>query len=297
MATLWKAPTANFVTTTLNGSIDNSTTSIVLNSTTGMQFPGYIVIDRVDTSNTSTPNAREVVSFTGISSNTLTGCTRGADTSTARSHSDGAIVETMPTIGMWNELYTAVSSALTADGVVKAIVSPVSIARGEFIQFALSSNASVRRIEGINGAFSSVVSIAQVQSNTYAGAKGHFLWIQSGALTTSLATSTNTSQIPFLRATKNLTINSVYMGLNSAASLGPVQVDIYYKSTPTGTTGTSIFSVRPLVGIGLNDNLSGSTIGTLNLTSLASGVLLYPELRQPNGGGDMTLQLIATERP
>lgn len=297
MATLWKAPTANFVTTTLNGAIDISTTSITLNSTTGMQFPGYIVIDRVDTSNTSTPNAREVVSFTGISSQTLTGCTRGADTSTARSHSDGAIVETMPTIGMWNDLYTSVNAALTADGVIKAVISPVSIARGEFIQFALTSNASVRRIEGINGAFSSVVSIAQVQSNTYSGSKGHFLWIQSGALTTSLATSTNTSQIPFLRATKNLTINSAYVGLNSAASLGPVQVDIYYKSTPTGATGTSIFSVRPLVGIGLNENLSGSTVGTLTLTSLASGVLLYPELRQPNGSGDLTLQLIATERP
>ena len=119
--------------------------TITLNSVTGMQAPGYIVIDRTNSAGTSTPNAREVVSYTGISGSDLTGCTRGADGSTARQHSDGAVVETVPTVGMFNSLATIVSQGFTGDGYLKAIASPVSIARGEF-----------------NTLYASVASIAQL---------------------------------------------------------------------------------------------------------------------------------------
>lgn len=282
LGTYFLAPTANFKQTTLNGTIDSSVTTITLNSTANMTAPGYVVIDRVDANNNSTPNSREVVSYTGISGSDLTGCTRGADSSTARSHSDGAIVETTPTIGMWNSLVTMTSTAINTDGYLKAINSPVSITWAEHKNLAISSIASIK----------------QIYTDTFIGAKGHFLWTVSGALSTSLATSTNNSQISFLRATKNLTLTNVYVGVNSSPSLAPIQIDIYYKSTPTGVTGTTLFSVRPLVGIGLNENIAGATIGTLNLTSLASGTLLYPEVRQTGAtGGDLTLQLTATERP
>lgn len=296
LGSFFLAPTANFKQTTLNGVIDSSVTTITLNSTANMTAPGYIVIDRVDSNNNSTPNSREVVSYTGIAGSDLTGCTRGADNSTQRSHSDGAIVEVCPTIGMWNNLATITSTAINSDGYLKAINSPVSIARLESAQAVFASIATIAALEIRSLAVASIASIARLESPLHAGAKGHFLWLQSGVLVTSLATATNNSQIPFLRATKNLTLNSVYLGVNSAPSLGPLQMNIYYKSTPTGVTGTSIFSVKPLVGIGLNENLAGATVGTLGLTSLASGVLLYPEVNQPNGAGDLTVQLIATER-
>ena len=83
-AGLFKAPTINFKSTSLDGAINDSATTISVTSATNMQAPGYIVIDREDGSGTATPNSREVVKFTGISSNDLTGCTRGADGSTAR---------------------------------------------------------------------------------------------------------------------------------------------------------------------------------------------------------------------
>lgn len=271
------APNVNFKQTTLNGNINDSVQTITLNSTSNLLSPGYIVIDRQNAAGTNTPDSREVIYYTGISGNDLTGCVRGADNSTNRSHSSGAIVETMPTVGMWNSLSTIVSTAITSDGLLKS-----------------NSSISLTGLS-VNG----TASIATLNVGTIASSlpvKGHFLWTVSGALTTSLATSTNTSQIAFLRATKNLTLSNVYLGLNSAPSLAPAQVDIYYKSTPTGPTGTSIFSVRPLVGIGLNENTAGATGGTLTLTSLASGLLLYPEIRQPGGAGDLTLQLIATER-
>ena len=128
-STIYLAPTANFVSKTLSGAITSGAGTITLNNTTNMQAPGYVVIDRTDSAGTATPNAREVVSYTGISGSDLTGCSRGADNSSGLSHADGAIVETMPTVGLWNSLATVVSSGFNGDGYLKAIASPVSIAR------------------------------------------------------------------------------------------------------------------------------------------------------------------------
>ena len=70
------------VTTTLNGAIDASTTTIVL--TNAAQFPStgtsFVLI------------GTEMIQYTGISGNTLTGVTRGTRGTTAASHSDGATV-------------------------------------------------------------------------------------------------------------------------------------------------------------------------------------------------------------
>lgn len=158
---LWLAPTVNFKQTTLNGSIDSSTTTITLNSTANLQAPGYIVIDRVDANGTSTPNAREVVSYTGISGSDLTGCTRGADGSTQGAHSDLAVVETMPTIGMWNSLATIVVRGMTVDGYLKPQASPVSIARGEFRQVyaSIASLAQIYTTQRLNVSGASVTGI------------------------------------------------------------------------------------------------------------------------------------------
>jgi len=81
------------VTTTLNGAIDASTTTIVLTSAT--QFPNtgtnFVLI------------GTEMIQYTGISSNTLTGVTRGARGTTAASHSDGATITNGTDYAAWNE--------------------------------------------------------------------------------------------------------------------------------------------------------------------------------------------------
>ena len=70
------------VTTTLNGAINSSTTTIVL--TDASQFPStgtnFVLI------------GTEMIQYTGINSNTLTGVTRGTRGTTAASHSDGVTV-------------------------------------------------------------------------------------------------------------------------------------------------------------------------------------------------------------
>jgi hypothetical protein len=66
--------------TTLNGSINNSVTTITLTSSTGFSAAGTVRI------------GDELITYTGKSSNDLTGCTRGTNSTTASSHSSGAAV-------------------------------------------------------------------------------------------------------------------------------------------------------------------------------------------------------------
>ena len=66
--------------TTLNGDINNSVTTITLTSSTGFSSAGTVRI------------GDELITYTGKSSNDLTGCTRGTNSTTAASHLSGAAV-------------------------------------------------------------------------------------------------------------------------------------------------------------------------------------------------------------
>ena len=116
-AALWKTGTVNAFSTTLNGGITDTDATIALTTTTGLQYPGVIVIDRVDANNTSTPTTREYISFTGISGNSITGCDRGGlGGSTAQSHSSGAKVEEAWSITHWNDFLDAIANVLDSAG-------------------------------------------------------------------------------------------------------------------------------------------------------------------------------------
>jgi hypothetical protein len=119
MATYYKAPTVNFFSTTLNGAIDDNDVSATLTSVSGLQAPGFLVIDRQDGAGNNTPSAREFVSFTTINGSAVAGLGRAADNSTARSHADGALVEATPTVGLWNDMLNEVEKA-TGDWVTDA---------------------------------------------------------------------------------------------------------------------------------------------------------------------------------
>jgi hypothetical protein len=68
------------VTTTLAEALDASETEIDLTSSTGFDSTGKIFIEN------------EEITYTGISTNTLTGCTRGANETTAATHDNGTSV-------------------------------------------------------------------------------------------------------------------------------------------------------------------------------------------------------------
>jgi len=89
----WGGEDTSALTTTLNGAINDSTTTITLTDASQFSSSGtnFIIIDS------------EEISYTGISGNTLTGVTRGVDGTTAASHSDGATVTFSTDFVAWGE--------------------------------------------------------------------------------------------------------------------------------------------------------------------------------------------------
>lgn len=166
MASFYTAPDANYVSTTLSGAISDSATTITLSAVTNLNSPGVLVIDREDGSGNATPDAREVIAYTGISGSDLTGVTRDFSGSTARSHADGALVEAVVDVTLWNDLRDAVAVAIQTDGtgihVSNASVaghldtraihtsSIASIAVGQFKTLLGSSIASIAQVRAVN---------------------------------------------------------------------------------------------------------------------------------------------------
>lgn len=80
-AGLYGGTTSGALTTQLNGGINNSVTTITLTSTTGFPTGGGTILVN-----------QELITFTGVSSNDITGCTRGTSGTTAASHTSGDTV-------------------------------------------------------------------------------------------------------------------------------------------------------------------------------------------------------------
>lgn len=102
------AATSNAFATTLDGNVALGDTSILLTAVTGLQAPGILCIDRTNGS-TSTPNQREYIFYSGISTRTLTGVIRGLAGSTAQPHNSGALVEENMSIDHWNDLIASLT--------------------------------------------------------------------------------------------------------------------------------------------------------------------------------------------
>jgi len=129
-AKLWSTASVNAFSTTLNGSLTDSDNTITLTTVVGLVYPGILVIDRQDANGEDTPANREYISYTGISSNTLTGVTRGIAGSTAQTHSSGAIIEEVFSVTHWNELIDFLNiSHDDAGNIVASSTATLSTAR------------------------------------------------------------------------------------------------------------------------------------------------------------------------
>jgi len=98
----WSGTVSGEATTTLDGAINDSTTTIVL--TDASLFP--------TTGTNFIQIGSEEISYTGISTNTLTGVTRGVRGTTAASHSDNATITNSSDYVAWGE---AASGDLVVD--------------------------------------------------------------------------------------------------------------------------------------------------------------------------------------
>jgi len=81
----------NATAITLNGGISATDTSITLSSVVGLNYVGFIKIDS------------ETIGYNEISGNTLQGCVRGVNNTTAASHLNNAAVsvQRLPNINVW----------------------------------------------------------------------------------------------------------------------------------------------------------------------------------------------------
>jgi hypothetical protein len=79
--------------TTLNGAINATVTTITVVSTTGFDSVGTIQIEN------------ETITYTGITATTFTGCTRGADGSTADAHADTTSLAQFTSGGIPNMIF------------------------------------------------------------------------------------------------------------------------------------------------------------------------------------------------
>lgn len=102
-----------------------------------------MVIDREDGSGNATPNAREVIAYTGISGSDLTGVTRAFSGSTGRSHADGALVEAVVDVTLWNDLRDAVNTALSSDGTGLRVSNATVTALANNMRLHIASIASI----------------------------------------------------------------------------------------------------------------------------------------------------------
>jgi len=282
-ASLYKAPTVNYFSTSLNGAINDSVDTFTLNSVTNLQAPGFLVINREDNSGTATPNSREIIKFTGISGSDLTGVTRGADSSTARSHADGSLIESVLTVGGWNDTRDAINAEHDTDG-THTIIAAATI-----------TTANINTLTATTATLTAATIGSGTMTKEMAGIGGQFMWARSAALATVRAAVASDTHFPLMRATKNLTINSFYASLISAPSLTTFQFNISHGSAPTGDFAT-IFTAPAVIDIGEYDTSSGASPAILSLTSLASGSLLRAEVELHGDSGGLGANLQVTSR-
>jgi hypothetical protein len=130
MAKLLSPTSKNFVQKTLDAQLlSGATASVTLNNVDGIpNLPGVFIIDRVDSNGGLTTSKREVIEYTAVSGNTLTGLIRNADSSGSdQDHEVGAIVEFSADALWGGRVYTALAGLVDANDISQINSSLVTL--------------------------------------------------------------------------------------------------------------------------------------------------------------------------
>lgn len=206
----------------LSGAINSAVTTVGLNSTTSFPTVGLVLIDN------------EVIKYTGISGNNLTGCTRAFDGTTAAAHSSAAIVSFAFCAAHHNNLKDEVIAVETSLNFTasKAISSDTN---GR-LAVATTTLAELNFVAGVTSAI-------QTQLNAKAPtASPTFTGTITTPLTANRAVATGASGVLAASATTDTELGYV-SGVTSAIQTqlntkGPFQAAI--QATDTSTTTTTL---------------------------------------------------------
>jgi hypothetical protein len=254
--------------TTLNGGINNSVTTITVVSTTGFDSKGTITIGSED------------IFYTGKTSTQFTGCTRGYNSTSAASHLTGAAVTATPYVGLTDAtaVFTGNVNAFTQLAVFNE--NSGSSASTDILCYASDGDNDSGWIDmGITSQNYSDPSF------TVTGPGTGYIFM-SAPVTTSgtgdflLGTDLTGSQNDIVFFTNGFDAGNERMRIVGESRIGaPAGVEIYIS---TASTSTSTGALRVQGGMGLQGNLyvggnvniagnitlggSGDTVNTQNLT-------------------------------
>ncbi len=215
----------NNLQTSLNGAIDASTTTVVLTDASTFPTSGYVTI------------GTEALKYTGVTTNTLTGVTRGADGTTAATHANGVAVFGFIVANHHNVVVDEVQAIETS---LNLTASRGVVTDGSGRVAAATTTAT--EIGYVNG----VTSAIQTQINTKApAASPTFSGTITTPLTASRALATGASSELAVSATTSTELGYVN-GVTSA-----IQTQINLKAplaSPTfsGTITTPLTASRAL---------------------------------------------------
>ena len=278
------------VSTTLNGAINDSTTTITVVSTTGFDGKGIITIDS------------EEIKYSAKTSTQFTGCTRGLNGTTAASHSNGATVGQDTFAGLTNA--TAVFTGDADDFVQLALrnENSNSSASTDFIAYASDGDNSSGWID------------MGITSETYAdpgftvtGPGTGYLFFSAPSSTSGtgdllIGTDHTGSQNDITFFTNGFAAGNERVRIVGQSRVGkPAGVEVYIS---TASTSTSTGALRVQGGMGLQGNLyvggnvniagnitlggSGDTVSTNNLAVENS----YISLATNNAGNSVDIGFV-----
>jgi len=219
----------NSLQTTLGSPAGSGDVTLTLVSTTGFPTAGYVTIDN------------EVISYTGVSGGTLTGCTRGADGTTAAAHSAGAAVSATIVAAHHNSLKDEVKAVETTLSGVTGLSPTLPLATSKAMVTDSSGHIAASSVTATElGFVSGVTSAIQTQIN----AKGAGT-VTSVSGTTNQITSTG-GATPVLAFASPVTMpGAVAMGTNKITGIGNAtavqdvpaygQIALLQKIAPTFT--------------------------------------------------------------
>lgn len=143
--------------TTLDGRLSSTDIVVTLVTSSGVQAPGVILVNRQDGRGTNTFEKMEYIHYTGISGNVLTGLTRAQGGTVARDHNSGSVVEIFPDVTYWSDTLDFINVDHTSDGRVKVSshvrqfsftgVSGLSGLRGDIV-IVPGANATIYSVGG-----------------------------------------------------------------------------------------------------------------------------------------------------
>ncbi len=286
------AATSNAFATTLDGNIALGDNTILLTSVTGLQAPGVLCIDRTN-GTTATPAQREYISYTGISTRTLTGVTRGLGGSTAQPHNSGALVEENISIDHWNDLIASLSVEHNSAGTHKsALVTTLKASAAEVTtgtnDTKIVTPLAAQALGGADGwisanetwtyASASTITVPSGAASKY-GVGDRIKWTQTTVKYGVIVAVADTLL--------TIAVNTDYVVTNAAITLNyysheasPIGYPTYFAYTPTVTAGAGSITTYTATGrynqIGKKVSFEANAIITDNGTGSSNLIFTLP---------------------